>query len=212
MNKEKKSLLIALSLGDGHIDRKGCFQATHTINHKEYVEWKQQLLNQICTPHKKYQARVSYRERFDDRTGKMYKSGTAYKQHKYFRILRNWLYKPHKKYQRHILNKLTPQGLAIWFQDDGNLRKNISKKTNKVSSVQVSLYTHCSLEEAEVVRNYFREVWQIEFAIYIHKLKTSISYYLCANTQNGLKFINLISPYVICSCMKYKIDLSSTRT
>lgn len=212
MNKEKKSILIALSLGDGHIDRKGCFQATHTINHREYVEWKQKLINQICTPNKKYQARVSYRERFDKRTGKIYKSGTAYKQHKYFKIIRKWLYKPEKKYLRHILDKLTLQGIAIWFQDDGNLRKHYSKRTGKLSSIQVSLYTHCPLEEAELVQNYFKEVWDIEFSIYNHKLKTSSTYYLCANTQNGIKFINLIEPHVVCNCMRYKVDLSSTRT
>lgn len=202
MKQEEKSLLIALSLGDGYIDKQGCIHIEHSQNQKEYLEWKYNLLERLCPS--KRQSNISTRERLDKRTNKIYKQISCHKQHRYFKIIRKWLYKPEKTYTKYILNKLTPQGIAIWYMDDGGLKKNISKVTGKISSIQLSLYTYCSLSEAKLIQDFFIEKYGVEFKIYKHSEK----YLLCANTLNGNKFLDLVRPFIIKS-MKYK-DLNST--
>lgn len=205
MTKDDKAILIALAIGDGYIDKNGCIHIEHSQNQEEYVQWKHEFLSRVCKT--KRTTKIYKRQRLDKRTNKVYYQVSCHKQHKYFRVVRKWLYKPEKTYSRYILNKLTPAALAVWFMDDGNLRKNISKKTGKISSIQVSLYTHCSKDQAELVRDYFLEVYGIEFKIYLHN-KTQ--YYLCANTENGNKFLSIIRPYVNIPSMRYKVDLNST--
>lgn len=211
MNKEDKALLIGMALGDGYISPSGCISIEHSLAQEGFVKYKKDLLERICTPYTRWhkETNLYYRERLDPRTNKVYKQVSCHKTHKYLKILRGWLYSPKKTYKRWVLNKLTPHAIAIWFADDGNLRKKYSTRSGKLSSIQVSLYTHCSFEQATVVQNYFKEVWDIEFKLYQHKTKTSALYYLCANTSNGVKFISLVSPYRIPG-MEYKIDLEST--
>lgn len=211
MNKEDKALLIGMALGDGYIHPTGRITIEHSIAQEGFVQYKKDLLERICSPYTKWhkETTLHYRERIDLRTNKVYKQVSCHKTHKYLKIIRGWLYSPTKTYKRWVLNKLTPHAIAIWFADDGNLRKKYSSRTGKLSSIQVSLYTHCSYEQAIIVQDYFKEVWGVEFKIYPHKTKTSTLYYLCANTSNGVKFISLISPYKIPS-MEYKISLEST--
>jgi len=211
MNKQDKALLIGMSLGDGSLHHTGKITIEHSLQQEEFVKYKKELLERICTPYTKWHkdTKLHYRERLDKRTGKVYKQVSCHKTHKYLKVIHKWLYTPTKTYKRWVLNKLTPHAIAIWFADDGNLRKKYSTRTGKLSSIQVSLYTHCSYEQAEIVQKYFSEEWDVDFKIYTHKTKTSTLYYLCANTSNGVKFISLISPYKIPS-MGYKIDLEST--
>lgn len=211
MNKQDKALLIGMVLGDGHLHHSGRLTIEHSLAQEEFVKYKKEILEKICTPYTRWHKNTSlhYRERLDERTGKVYKQVSCHKTHKYLKVIHRWIYSPTKTYKRWVLNKLTPQALAIWFADDGNLRKKYSTRTGKLSSIQVSLYTHCSYEQACVVRDYFLEEWGIDFKIYKHKTKNKVLHYLCANTKEGIKFISLISPYKIPS-MEYKIDLEST--
>lgn len=204
MNREKRALLIAMIFGDGYVNPKGWIQMEHSQKQEDYVKWKNELLAYIFKE-QKGRCKLYYRERFDTRTNKVYKQVRCYRQHKYLKLLRRWIYTPEKTFTRKLLDYLTPEALAIWYMDDGNLRGSVSKKTGKVSSIQVSLYTHCPLEEAEVVRDYFLERWGVEFKLYRHKNV----YYLCANTANGNKFLNIVRDHVIPS-MRYKVDLIPT--
>ena len=45
LNKEQKSLLIAMLLGDGTISSNYVFKLSHSIEQKEFLEWKISLLN-----------------------------------------------------------------------------------------------------------------------------------------------------------------------
>ena len=201
MNKEKKSILLAVSLGDGCIGPKNSLYIEHSINQLEFIKWKKELLEKILN--RKINLRI--RERFDTRTNKTYKSAMIMAGNKYFKIIKRWLYKPEKTYSRFVLNRLTPLGIAIWYMDDGGCKFRISKKTNKVSSIQLSLYAYCSYNEAVLIQEYFQEVHNIFFQIYERKDKKCV---LCANTANGNKFIELVRPYMIPSMM-YKIDINS---
>lgn len=203
MNKTDKSILIALALGDGYINPQGGMTIEHSLAQEEYVKWKQAHLLRICGG--KYN-KLYYRNRVDKRTNKEYRQVSCHKQHKYLRIIRNWLYRPNKTYSLFILNKLTPEGLAIWYMDDGNLSSYTSKKTGKISSIQVCLYTMGPLDETELVRDWFISKYGIEFKIY--KLKHKEMYYLCAGTKDGNKFLDLVRPHMIHSLL-YKVNVNS---
>lgn len=202
MNKEKKSILLAVSLGDGCIGPKNSLYIEHSINQLDYIKWKKELLEKILNR----DINLRIRERFDTRTNKTYKSAMIMAGNKYFKIIKRWLYKPEKTYNRFVLNRLTPLGIAIWYMDDGGCKFRISKKTNKVSSIQLCLYTYCSYEEAVIIQTYFKETHDIFFQVYTRDNGKCI---LCANTLNGNRFINLVRPYIIPSMM-YKIDINST--
>ena len=49
--------------------------------------------------------------------------------HPYFKQVKHWCYPNGKKtITEHILEMLTPEGLAFWYMDDGNAAKNINNK------------------------------------------------------------------------------------
>ena len=204
MNRQYRALLLGMILGDGYINKHGGLHIEHSLKQEEYVIWKNNLISKIFKD-QDGRRKLFYRNRLDKRTNNVYSQVSCHKQHKYLKQLRRWVYTPEKTFSRKILDYLTPEAIAIWFMDDGNLRGYISKKTNKIASIQVSLYTHCPFEEAEVVRDYFLEKWGIEFKLYRHKEL----YYLCADTANGNKFLDLVRPHVIPS-MSYKVDLIPT--
>lgn len=45
LNREQKSLLIALLIGDGTISNNYVFKLSHCVAQREYLEWKVGLLN-----------------------------------------------------------------------------------------------------------------------------------------------------------------------
>jgi|TARA_R100001244_G_scaffold131912_1_gene106225 hypothetical protein len=173
----------------------------HSIKQLEYASHKIDLLHSIFGGKKN---KIIFSTQFLKKTGKTYKMCIARKGHKYFRILRKWLYPEGKKrYTRKILDMLTPHGLAIWYMDDGNLKTCHKTKTGKITSISLTISTYCSLEEAQIIRDYFNEVWQIDFSLAYHK--TFNSYYMRARTQEANKFIDLVRPYMI-PTMLYKVD------
>jgi hypothetical protein len=105
-----------------------------------------------------------------------------------------------KTFSRNFLEYLTLQGLAIWFMDDGS--KSFKKVGNKVHAVEVTLNTYLSKEENEVIIEFFRERWDINWGLN----KSRDSYRLRMGTREARKFFPLIEPFIIDS-MKYKINL-----
>lgn len=199
MTYEERSVILAMCLGDGYLNKNGGLYLEHSQNQEDYLIWKYNFLNKVF-PGKA--SKIYKRERLDKRTNKVYKQVSCAKNRPYFKILRKWLYTPEKTFSRKLLDKLTAQGLAVWFMDDGNLRVNISKLTNKVSSIQLVLSIQTTKEQAEVVQTYFKERWGVEWTIYHQRNK----YLLGANTKNGNKFLDIIRPYVIPS-MSYKTEV-----
>ncbi len=106
MDKRKKAVLIGLVLGDGHLNANSgvSLEIEHGACQKSYIEYKAKLIAELlnCPAPKLY-----YRKSKD--TYKISKG------HRYFRILRNWIYKDRKKrFTRKLLNYLTPEAIAIW--------------------------------------------------------------------------------------------------
>jgi hypothetical protein len=105
MDKRKKSLLIGLVLGNGHLNANSgvALEIEHGGCQKFYIEYKTKLISELlnCKEPKLY-----YRTSRD--TYKLSKG------HRYFRILRNWIYKDNvKRFSKRILSYLTPEAIAI---------------------------------------------------------------------------------------------------
>lgn len=209
MYRTQKSILIALAIGDGTIEKSTTHKGSrlkvgHGEKQLEYLKYKRDLLHSVIG------GKIPKIYHWDQvRKGTKNRAYAFRKGHKYFWVLRKWLYPKGKKVlSRRILDNLTPEGVAIWYMDDGNLWKHINKDLNKVTSFRITLSTEVYLEEAEMIQEYFKDVWGVSF----HTNKSRVDndgkmlYRHRCSTKEARKFFDIVEPYIIES-MKYKIDV-----
>lgn len=205
-NKESRNLLIGLLIGDGTISNNFVFKIAHAESQKDYVEWKIKQLNNHGIRNNNLK---SYIKTKGFNTG-----GLVYYTQlnivPFIKVLRRVFYKEKKILgNRKMLNRLTPLGVAIWYMDDGhiNIRKD---KNGKIHGFYIKISTCEPKEEVQVIIDYFKEVWNIQFYMF-HEGRKSDSYSICCGTKEGLKFVELVKPFVEeVPSMMYKIqfDLS----
>lgn len=189
ISKEKKSLLIAMLLGDGTISSNYVFKLSHSETQREFLEWKVKLL----TDHgfkvngvKEYISKCGYNE------GKK----VLYSQlsiNPTIKALRRSVYTPKKTFTRKLLNWLNAQGLAIWYMDDGCINVNTSKQR---STIQHTIKIATCVDESTVnmIINYFLEVWNIRFRKFPEGKNTfSIA---SSSEEDCSKFISIVRPYI----------------
>jgi len=204
MNKQDRGKLVGMVLGDGYIrtasakdklaGRRIAPQIVlgHSIHQEDYMKYKTDILNKMFGGN----ASIGYKD------GK-YKSCYLNKSNPYFKTLKGMMYKNGEKYiSRQVLDMLTPEGIAIWFMDDGSYRIN-RRSDGSVSSISLAISTYCSKEEVDEIIKYFKEKYDITFKSAFCK-RTQL-WYIRANTSDSRKFSNLILPYMIGS-MLYKVS------
>lgn len=208
-NKESRNLIIGMLLGDGTISNNYVFKLSHGYKQKEYLEWKINLLNE-------YGIKNNGLKEYISTCGYNLGSIVYYSQMSvipFIKVLRRIIYKPIKNYaNRKILNRLTPLGVAIWYMDDGHI--NIRKTDDKIHGFYIKIATCLYKEQNQIIIDYFKEVWDISFYQFKEGKPGKNTYSLCCGTQEGIKFIELIKPYVeSCPSMLYKIqyDLSQRK-
>lgn len=201
MNTQEKSLLIGMILGDGSVYCKkdirtknsyhSRIQFTHSLNQKEYLEWKSNLLHII------FGGNIPKVVEFNN-SG--YPGVRMMKSNRYFKILHRYLYKNNKKtIPLKALNRLTPKSLAIWWMDDGCLFPK--KRNGKIHAYELYLNTYLSDEENNIIIDYFKNTWGIIWKLNHDKCKSRLR----CSTREGRKFLNIIREYVNeVNCMKYK--------
>lgn len=211
MELRKKSILIALVLGDGSIsvqkrNVKGKvytyanFEVTHSHKQKEYIEWKSNLCKSITGRKCEIKSKAVKARIIDNKITPELQAYRFTCCHKYFRVLHKWIYKNKKKvFSEKYLKCLDAQGLAIWYMDDGCTY--IYKNREKCFSCELS--THIPENEAIDLCKYFIKYWDIEFKL--HK-KAENQYNLRCNNDEAFKFIRIISPFVP-QCMAYKVKV-----
>lgn len=209
ITKESRNLLIGLLLGDGTIQSNNVFKLAHCEQQKDYLEWKIKQLNDCGIRNsgiKTYTSSCGYN------IGKVVYY-TKLNTIPFIKVLRRVFYKPTKTIgNRKLLNRLDAKGIAIWYMDDGhiNIRKD---KDKRPMGFYIKIATCLSKEELQTIIDYFKEVWNISFYMF-HEGKKEDSYSLCCGTQEGLKFIEIVKPYVSqVPSMIHKItyDLSQRR-
>lgn len=209
ITKESRNLLIGMLLGDGTILNNNVYKLAHCEQQKDYLEWKIKQLNDHGLRNcglKTYTSSCGYN------TGKT----VCYTQLNiipFVKVLRRVFYKPTKKIgNRKMLNRLDAKGIAIWYMDDGhiNIRKD---KDKRPMGFYIKIATCLPKDELQIIIDYFKEVWNINFYMF-HEGKKEDSYSLCCGTKEGLKFIDIVKPYVSqVPSMIHKItyDLSQRR-
>lgn len=206
LSKEQKRLLIALLLGDGTISSNYVFKLSHSTDQREYLEWKVGLLNKLGIKNngiKEYTSSCGYNK------GK----GVLYSQmslHSTIKALRRSVYIPKKTFTRNLLNWLNEQGLAIWFLDDGFININESEQRHGSTQRNIRISTCVDKETCNMIIQYFKEVWNIEFRPYVEKSKLfSIA---TKTNEDSNKFIEIVKPYVEqVPSLLYKIRDSLTK-
>lgn len=205
ITKESRNLLIGLLIGDGTIANNNVFKLSHSIKQKDYLLWKIKQLNEAGLRNNGYNEYVCT-------CGYNKGSVVCYTNLNiipFIKVLRRIFYKEKKIIgNRKLLNRLSPKEIAIWYMDDGHI--NIRKQNGKIYGFYIKISTCEPKEEVQTIIDYFKEVWNIHFYMF-HEGKKEDSYSLCCGTKEGLKFINLVSPYVsqVPSMMhKIKYDLT----
>ena len=201
ITKESRNLLIGLLLGDGTISNNNVFKLSHCGEQKDYLEWKIKQLNDCGLRNnglKEYISSKGYNE-----GKKVYY--TQLNIIPFVKVLRRVFYKPYKKLgNRKLLNRLSAREIAIWYMDDGHI--SYRKTKGRVHGFYIKIATCLPKEESQIIIDYFKEVWNIQFYMF-HEGKKEDSYSLCCGTKEGLKFIDIVKPYVEqVESMKYKIE------
>ena len=191
ITKESRNLLIGMLLGDGTISNNNVFKIAHSESQKDYLEWKIKQLKEAGIRNNGVKSYIKT---------KGYTIGvpvyyTQLNTIPFIKVLRKVFYKEKKILgNRKLLNRLDAKGIAIWYMDDGHI--NIRKtKDGRPMGFYIKISTCEPKQEVQTIIDFFKEQWNINFYMF-HEGKKEDSYSLCCGTKEGLKFIDIVKPYV----------------
>jgi len=201
-SSELDAALYGMLLGDGSCDTGGgnttkgsnyIFKMGHSSKQREYLLWKQNILQQIGT--------VKTRVYEYKKTNSVYLVTNA---RRYFTKLEKIFYNNRKKtVNSKILKKINALGLAIWFMDDGYV------SANKSGSYYGELCTdQFSKEQVELIADYLNKKFKFTVGIRTLKYKSGkIAYRIKFNKENCKRLKKKIEVYVNqIPCMQYKLS------
>lgn len=191
ITKESRNLLIGMLLGDGTISNNYVFKIAHCEEQKDYLEWKIKQLKDNGIKNNGIKSYIKTKG-FNIGVPVYY---TQLNIIPFIKILRRVVYKSKKIIgNRKLLNRLSAKEIAIWYMDDGHL--NIRKdKNGRPMGFYIKISTCEPKEEVQTIIDFFKEQWNINFYMF-HEGKKEDSYSLCCGTKEGLKFIEIVKPYV----------------
>lgn len=201
LSHNQLSVILGGLLGDSHYSKKDSTVIfSHSINQFEYLNWKYNIL-------KDYSCDIKQRivgksiitgEDLINVNFRLKKSSNTNSMLKHIGML--VLDDGKKTVTRKWLNLLTPLSLAVWWMDDGCLSIHKESRYGK-------LCTHAfPIEQQEIMKKYFKTVWDIDVKITPEKHKY---FFLRFTVPNLKKLFKIIAPYVIqIPDMIYKIDMN----
>jgi len=207
LDKRKRGILYGCAIGDGGVYLSKDQSAStarliigHGPSQLEYLKYKQQLLHSVLGG----KAPKVYTSRSKNKTtGKTYTNHQLYKNHKYFRQMHRVLYpKGSFRYTKKMLSYLTDHSLALWFMDDGSGTISRNNKTKKPCGCMTRLSTYCSEEEANLLKEWFYQKYNLDAKFDVDKRNNKFS--LRFSTKDSKEFVSIISPYMF-QPLKYKI-------
>ena len=195
--EEVEQVLLGSLFGDGSLERrkprgKGIikkrwigprFREVHSINQKEYLLWKKEILSQTFII-KNY---TIFTRKEKETSICSLNSPLLEKYYSYFYPTG----KGKKIFTLEMLNKLKPLGLAIWYMDDGNF----DKVSYRASVAVPKRYS-------KMIKKWLKNSYNLNSKIYLSKITTSSR--ILFNVEDTKKLFRIIHPYIHPS-MKYKI-------
>ena len=203
MNVDKRGVIIGMALGDGHIQcaqrlnqgkypyMRRALRVLHGASQRAYCEWKAKRLSWALGGRHINVTKVK------NGPGGKYEAYNFTVSNPYFEQVHGWLY-PHGKklITRRVLDMLTPEGLAIWYMDDGHARSNTNTK-GFVSSVSTNIATMCSEAEVMVICDWFQDRFGIKFNTRCKKTcSPGKQFFIECGTEESKKFASIIAPHV----------------
>lgn len=191
ITKESRNLLIGILLGDGTISNNYVFKIAHCAEQKDYLEWKIKQLGEAGIRNNGIKSYIKTKG-FTIGVPVYY---TQLNIIPFIKVLRRVMYKEKKIIgNRKLLNRLDAKGIAIWYMDDGhiNIRKD---KDGRPIGFYIRISTCEPKAEVQTIIDFFKEEWNINFYMF-HEGRKEDSYSLCCGTKEGLKFIEIVKPYV----------------
>ena len=188
--------MIGSVLGDGWLSkphlRANYLGIQHGGRQREYLLWKKERFEQegftvsrvydVTRKYPAFQIRVGLGAKGIELRHQFYPNGN-------------------KTVTRHHLNKLDPEGLAVWYLDDGSV--TIHKRDGLIRGREVFLCTNCFTEaENDLMAKYLEVVWGIEGKVRLVKGYPTLKF----NATNAKRLFEVIGPYVPTS-MASKLDL-----
>lgn len=193
LNEDVVSFLRGSVLGDGRVDvlRSGSFRYnfTQSSKHYEYFDVVKSILGELYCCDKVGKSGYG---------GKDVLTVTSRVCDSFKDIFSSLFTDGKKRITREYLDSLTPLSIATWYMDDGSLNHSYGKEKS------ISLSTHAySKEENEIIIEYFKDVYGIQFKLYYDKRcgRYSIG---ASCKEDRHKFLELVSPYVI-DLFQYKL-------
>ena len=181
LTSDEFAILLGSMLGDGYITKKGRIQIEQSKRQGEYIQWKYSNLKRILSTN----LLSATRKRVPDIITYSYRFWTK----QYFHSWRELFYPAGIKIiPAGIISLLSPLALAVWFMDDGFLRKK--------DAVGIATETFSEKELTELVQEFFRQ-----YGMKVSVVKRRRLYFGRKATQ---QFIKIISPYII-PAMRYKL-------
>ena len=207
MDKRKRGILYGMAIGDGGVylaKDQAATTARLVIGHGpkqfDYLKYKADLLHSLLGGKK---VSVYTSKSVNKQTQKEYTNHQLYVNHTYFRQMHRVLY-PYgtKVYTEKLLSYLTDYSLALWYMDDGSGTVCRNSKTQKPCGCMTRLSTYCSLEEAELLRDWFTDKYRITPKFDVDK--RNYKYSLRFNTKESREFVSIVAPYMF-HTLKYKV-------
>lgn len=184
-----KQLLLAMSVGDGHVNKRGGLQIAHSAKQANYCAAKAALLSEQL-------GRTVMVRPFNN--GK-YPCVRFQVNNHYMKFVRSWLYPGGKKYlSPRVLRRLTDQGIAIWYMDDGYL--TAKKRNGRVHAYELGISTYCETEkEALDICDFFVERYNVVMTVKRNKGRFSVR----CGTKQARRLLQHLAPWVF-EGMEYK--------
>lgn len=191
LTQEEFDVIVGGLLGDMWIGKptpnsSPCGSFTHKLEHTQYVEFKYNFLKRRCS-------NLTIHNKYDKRSDRHYQqcfckiAASPILTPIYQQFYKNGI----KIVPEELINKLSPLGIAIWFQDDGATDDYGYK-------FSVDCFTQ---EDIEKLTKMLKTKFDINTTIQINKNKV-----IHITADSVLKFKNLVEPYM-CDCMKYKLQI-----
>ncbi|OGL64460.1 hypothetical protein A3B21_05245 [Candidatus Uhrbacteria bacterium RIFCSPLOWO2_01_FULL_47_24] len=190
LDELQQHVIVGSLLGDGSISATGGgkrfrFEVRHGAKQKEYLDWKYEVLkNLVRTPPKYQEQNNSWRFRtisFPE-----------------FTDFRRWFYHGTQKVIPDELENLIthPKVLAVWYMDDGNLRREYGKTYGCMLNSQSFTYDD-NKKLSELLRK--------EYGIAPMLQRNHGKYRLYFGAGSWRKFCAIVTPYIVPS-MRYKLS------
>jgi len=187
----------------------------HKISHKEYLDWKINLI-------RSYVDDVSIYEKSKIIGDKIFYGYEAFIKHrknfhylyKHFYVgghlsINNRVTGATKVLKKSILNRLSPLSIAIWYMDDGSLYTfSYDGKIRRQLSLNTDGFT---FKECEMIKQFFIDKYDIYFNINKNGITKTMDggFKLRTAKQHDIeKFFDIVSVFVKeVKCMNYKLPL-----